>query len=193
MRRDYYTHKIISCNNNTKKLWKVINEIIWKYKHKGTIVSYISIDRVKTYNPHTIASTFGKFYSNLGVSLAGILHSGINDSNFYLHKIPRNLHGMVMQLTTQNEIERLINQLPNKTSHGHDMISNTLLKSFSKGVPFPLAMIFNQSLLEGKFPDTRKIAEVIPLYKGKEKDCLVNYRPISLLMTTSKLLERVVY
>ena len=87
----------------------------------------------------------------------------------------------------------MINQLPNKTSHGHDMISNTLLKSFGKRVLFPLSIIFNQSLCEGKFLDKKKIAEVIPLYKGKEKDCLVNYRPISLLMTMSKLLERVVY
>ena len=38
-----------------------------------------------------------------------------------------------------------------------------------------------------------KIAEFIPLYKGKERDQLINYRPVSLLMTTSKLLERVVY
>ena len=38
-----------------------------------------------------------------------------------------------------------------------------------------------------------KIAEVIPLYKGKEEDLLVNYRPVSLLMTISKVLEKLIY
>ena len=38
-----------------------------------------------------------------------------------------------------------------------------------------------------------KNAEVIPLYKNKEKDLCINYRPISLLMTMSKLLEKIVY
>ena len=38
-----------------------------------------------------------------------------------------------------------------------------------------------------------KIAEIIPLYKGKKWDEVVNYRPISLLMTISKLLEKIIY
>ena len=38
-----------------------------------------------------------------------------------------------------------------------------------------------------------KLTEVIPLYKGKEHDLVINYRPISLLITISKLLEKIVY
>ena len=52
------------------------------------------------------------------------------------------------------------------------------------------SLIFNQSIATGVFPDKMKIAEVIPLYKGKQRDYMINYRPISLLMTISKLLER---
>ena len=38
-----------------------------------------------------------------------------------------------------------------------------------------------------------KTAEVIPLYKGKDMDLMINYRPISLLITLSKLLEKIMY
>ena len=38
-----------------------------------------------------------------------------------------------------------------------------------------------------------KMAEVIPLYKGRELDQVINYRPISLLITISKVLEKIVY
>ena len=38
-----------------------------------------------------------------------------------------------------------------------------------------------------------KLAEVVPLYKGKNPHEECNYRPISLLTTISKILEKVVY
>ena len=45
----------------------------------------------------------------------------------------------------------------------------------------------------GVFPDQMKVAEIIPLYKGKEEDIVINYRPVSLLMTISKVLEKIMY
>ena len=36
-----------------------------------------------------------------------------------------------------------------------------------------------------------KLAEVIPLYKGKNCTMVTNYRPISLLVTLSKVLEKI--
>ena len=57
----------------------------------------------------------------------------------------------------------------------------------------PLAEIFNLSMSEGKFPDQMKCANVVPLYKSKHKDNPINYRPISLLITMSQLLEKLIY
>ena len=45
----------------------------------------------------------------------------------------------------------------------------------------------------GVFPELMKIAEVVPLYKGGDKSQETNYRPISLLTTLSKILEKVMY
>ena len=49
------------------------------------------------------------------------------------------------------------------------------------------------SIAEGIFLRQMKMAEIIPLYKGKELDLVINYHPISLLITISKLLEKIVY
>ena len=38
-----------------------------------------------------------------------------------------------------------------------------------------------------------KVAEIIPLYKGKRRDLVANYRPVSLLMTISKDLGKNIY
>ena len=45
----------------------------------------------------------------------------------------------------------------------------------------------------GIFPDLMKLAEVVPLYKSKSRENETNYRPISLLTTMSKVVEKVVY
>ena len=91
------------------------------------------------------------------------------------------------------ELDTIIKNLPNKASHGYDEVSNIMLKALRTSIVFPLIHIFNQSILEGKFPTRMKLAEVIPLYKGKSMDQMVNYRPISLLITLSKLLEKIIY
>ena len=57
----------------------------------------------------------------------------------------------------------------------------------------PLCQIFNESIAGGEFPSQMKITEVIPLYKGKDLDQVINYRPISLLITISKVLEKIIY
>ena len=67
------------------------------------------------------------------------------------------------------------------------------MKSLNEAVSLPLCRIFNQSIFKGRFPDSMKLAEVVPLYKSKEMDIVLNYRPISLLITTLKVLEKIIY
>jgi hypothetical protein len=54
-------------------------------------------------------------------------------------------------------------------------------------------VITNQILKTGIFPDKLKVAMVIPLYKSGEVNLIDNYRPVSLLASISKVVEKVVY
>ena len=83
--------------------------------------------------------------------------------------------------------------LPTKKSSGHDNISNILLKEIVDSIAHILCTIFNKSLEQGEFPTIMKLADVVPLYKSKEHYLETNYRPISLLTTISKILEKIVY
>ena len=95
--------------------------------------------------------------------------------------------------TTKTEVLKLIRNLPNKRSSGHDNIDNVLLKDIATIISDPLAHLFNESLSSGIFPDIFKLAEVVPLHKNGPRDQITNYRPISLLMTISKILEKIFY
>ena len=76
---------------------------------------------------------------------------------------------------------------------GYDDISNSVLKEIKSAIITPLVIVFNKSLSESHFPTRMKKAEVVPLHKGKDKTIKNNYRPISLLLTLSKLLEKAMY
>ena len=189
----YYKKKIQENTTNTKKLWKVINNIIGKHKHSGSIISYITVDWARKYDPDVIANEFGKFYSQLGSKLASQIKRSAKPTEEYLSKIPRTLQSLALHSTSASEIEKIAMALPSKTSFGYDKISNVMLKSIITAISTPLSIVFNQSISTGKFPQKMKQAEVVPLYKGKDMDLVINYRPISLLITISKLLEKVVY
>ena len=193
LRRDYYRQRCEDYKKNAKKLWGLINNTIKKVKHKGSIIPYITVEGIKHHNPHKIANCFGKFYSKLGSDLANQILPGSTTISTYLNNIPRTLGSIVLAPTTVHEIDVLIRKLPNKSSHGFDNISNIMLKSLRTSITYPLCHIFNTSMIEGSFPNRMKIAEIIPLYKGKAMDKMVNYRPISLLITLSKLLEKIMY
>ena len=180
-KQNYYKTRAVDFFNDSKKLWSLINEVIGKRKSSGLIIPFIMIDSIKTYTPKAIANEFAHFYSNLGQNLATKIQPGTETIQNYLGKIPRNVKSLVLRETSVTEIENLINKLPNKTSCGFDCISNVMLKKLSDSISFPLMMIFNQSITMGKIPNKMKQAKIIPLFKGKEHNHAINYRPISLL------------
>ena len=189
----YYHNKAEMYETNTKKLWQLINATINKTKNSGSIIPNITVNGLKVYSANTIANKFGKFHSNVGANLATKITPSATTMDNYIVRIPRTVDSLFMKRTDCKEIKKTISELQNQTSCGHDQISNNLLKRVSSSISYPLEIIFNQLIAQGVFPNLMKVAEVIPLYKGKDHDEIINYRPISLLITVSKLLEKIVY
>ena len=54
----------------------------------------------------------------------------------------------------------------------------------------PICHLFNLSFKTGFIPTTLKTAKIVPIFKAGETDNFTNYRPISLLSSFSKLLEK---
>ena len=98
-----------------------------------------------------------------------------------------------MTPTVPDEIYKLLKVLKPKKSTGHDNVSTYLLKSIDEQVSTPISILINKSLETGVFPDSLKLAKVIPIYKAKARENLSNYRPISLLPSISKFLEKIVH
>lgn len=53
----------------------------------------------------------------------------------------------------------------------------------------PLIYIFNQSLFEVNFPKKFKLANIMPIFKRRDKQIADNYRPICLTLIVVKMLK----
>lgn len=92
--------------------------------------------------------------------------------------------------TDETEIESIIMSLRLNSSTGCDGISPSVLKS-NKELLIPIIThIFNSCLRSGIFPNAFKKTLLHPIYKSGEKNNIANYRPISILTTLSKVLEK---
>ena len=190
---EYYNVQCERFKHCSKKLWAIIHKVCGKTNDKSTSLNYLTINGIKQYQSQKICNEFADFFSNIGKCYAKNIPESKNSIGSYLNKIPTNNKSLFLNPCDPVEIRKIILSLKNKKSSGHDGISNILLKSLSDVLATPLSIVFNQSPSCGIFPDIMKLAEVIPLHKSGSKHLVDNYRLISLLMTISKILEKVVY
>lgn len=189
-KRDYTMEKLKSFQGNSKQIWGFINELIRGVHDKSSVISELKINGVRVTDHNDICNSFNDHFATVGVKVTSHIDLDSQAHKKYLKN--RVTESLLLSPVTDMEIEKLIDRLPNKTSSGVDHVSNVLLKKLKACVRLPLMILVNQSLMLGEFPDKLKIARVMALHKNGAKDCLDNYRPISLLPVISKVLERAV-
>ena len=79
------------------------------------------------------------------------------------------------------------------TSPGSDAIPPSILIAAATQLALPLSLIFSASVATGSFPSAWKSANITPIYKGGDRGQPLNYRPIALLPSVSKVLEMLVH
>ena len=168
-----------------------MKEIIGKKNCNSQILpKQILVDKIEVNDARSIAEKFNEFYVNVGPNLAKKIPQ--NDINFesYLPKVNATLKESSL---TENELEEAVKFLKKNKASGPDGLDVNVIISVYKIIKRPLLKIFNDSLLLGIFPQTMKITKVLPFYKSGKKNLMGNYRPISVLSSFSKILERIMY
>ena len=100
---------------------------------------------------------------------------------------------MIFRTVDENYILDAINQLKSGKASGPDRVSITIIKDVKDHIAIPLKIVFNDSVMNGVFPDTWKLARVTPIFKSGAKNDGNNYRPISVISIFCRMLERLVH
>ena len=90
-------------------------------------------------------------------------------------------------------VVRILKKLKKNVSSGYDEIPASLIVDGAEEIARPLSFLLNNMFANSIFPEAKKIAKVIPIYKSDERKQITNYRPISILPVLSKVIERVIY
>ncbi len=188
----YWDTKFVEDQNNIKDTWKNIKSLINKNNNTYTPTQF-NTETNKIVDPIEICNEFNKYFVNIGTELNNKIPTSNTTSISFLSKIAKTQDSAFINPTSENEILNIVRQMKNKTSSGIDSITNKLLKTTIWSILTPLTDIFNSSLTTGICPQCLKIAKIIPIFKKGDSTNFNNYRPISLLSTISKVLEKIMY
>ena len=92
---------------------------------------------------------------------------------------------------TKEEVLEKLSNLKNHKSPGIFGTTNKLLKTLKHLLQEPLANLFNDYLRLSHFPSCYKLAKIIMIPKRTNTNKVEEFRPISLLPTTSKVFESI--
>ena len=173
-----------------KKIWGAINQHTNRIKNNTPPIKQIISQGVITEDSAAIANEFNKFFSEVGENLAKKITIKPDEFRKTLphHTAPR----LIFKPIQQKELQKIINKMEPKTSSGHDHISNKILKELYPIIQKPLLHVLNRSIINRHVPESWKYAKVVPLHKKGSTKEAGNYRPISLLPTISKVIEKII-
>lgn len=192
-KKNHFSSQLNLHKNNMKKTWQTLNNILGRNKTDKPPSHFTDDDDNEIKDPVKIATKFNDFFTNIGPSLA----SKIPPPKFsLLDQIKSSnapLNSLFLSPCSSQEVLEITCSLKTSNSCGTDGISSKLLKQIIPEILDVITHIFNNSLSTGIVPSKLKTAKVNPVFKSGDKHKFTNYRPISILPSISKLLEKIVY
>lgn len=178
---------------DSKKTWKCIKTICNLTTENNKNLELLTIAPSKTESLNKINEYFTSVGKNLAIKILDKL--GKTEEQLVSSvKAPYNepINSFFLAPTDPFEIGQIISSLKSSSGPGWDNINNALLKQGKFIFSHTISFLCNLSFSCGLLPDSLKIANVCPIYKAGDPQTPANYRPISLLSSVSKIIEKVV-
>ena len=192
-KENFYIKTFEKHKHNIKETWKIINNLLCNVK--TPFCSSLLIIGQSVQNLSKIINHFNEYFDEYFAGVAKELVSNLpqNLSNIQTSLPPSTTQSIYLSPASPFEIKKLLANLKPKNSSCIDKIPTTILKTAPDNILYALTHVFNLSMLNGKFITNFKTAKVIPIFKKGNRTIVSNYRPISLLPTMSKVLEKIMY
>ena len=169
------------CKDPTsRKFYGYINK---KFKCKSTIPPLLSHDQQLCFSDKEKANIFNHNFQKVFVVDDGKLPASHQLSSFLMDDIE----------ITSYDIKIAISKMKSKLTRSPEGIPSFVLKQISQSILLPLRFIFNSCLREHWVPQQWKNSLIVPIFKKGDKSNPLNYRPISLTSTFSRLFESIIH
>lgn len=195
----YFKEKIQEHRNDSRKLWKSLSQLGYS-KQMKTKDSNITLDlgNTITSDKGVVAAGFNDYFSSVARNLVEKLpgqtgqYGEIHVQKYYSQLGVKSGSFTFESVSVARVLEKLQKLDCNKAT-GLDAIPARFLKDSAEIISPSITHIVNSSIRQGEFPNDLKGARVIPLYKKGSKQDPSNYRPVSILSSLSKIIEKIMY
>ena len=161
-----------------KKLGKLSNNY-WILRAILAPPDTFMINNSECKDAHVISESFNVYFTNIGPTLADKIPQTPKSYDTFMSHPPPSSFGLLP--TSHAEIIQVSSLLKNSSSAGVDDINPSIERSSISLVATLLSWIINSSFNLGLFPDSLKIAKIIPIFKSGVSNLITNYRPISVV------------
>lgn len=96
-------------------------------------------------------------------------------------------------IVSEKDVHSILNSFDCNKMSSPDDIPMIFYVRLRDVLSLPLSIIFNKSLAEGVFPEIWKLSFISPIYKSGRKSDVTNYRPISIICASAKVLEKLIF
>ena len=186
----YYETNLLKYKKNPKKTWQLLKEATGMSSKQETLAE-LDINGKISNDPLEMANHFNEFFTNIGKVISNSVPTSTTNPTSYCN-YPEDVPTLHLGGIGPIHFTDLVKAMPSKNSTDLDGISTFLLKQISYEISVPLAHIFNLSLTRGVFPAQLKTTRIVPINKAGDPTNCDNYRPISLVKTFPKILEKLV-
>lgn len=188
-KKSYHSNIITASKDKSKTVWKLVNEGLGRSKRREEIV--LSHDNEDVSKPSDVAQIFADYFCNItetsiqrrfgaNRSHTCTLSNSVIEKTFFFYP------------TCETEVMAVINRLKNKNSTGCDGISIKVIKKLQDVLAGPLVYVINLIFEKASFPQALKRGLILPVRKKSGRGGVDDYRPITLLNTVSKVIEKVI-
>lgn len=176
-------NKIINCPSNSKSFWSLAKAVGSNFS-QSSFPPLTNSAGSTAVTPKEKAEMFAKLFSS---------NSTLNPpSNHPLPSVPI-VHSRLPKISFHNRtVAKILKNLDTTKASGLDNVPAILLKKCAPELTPILTRLFSLSYDQGIFPDNWKTARIQPIPKKGKKTLVSNYRPIALLPTISKVMEKVI-
>lgn len=194
-RNQQWEKKINSLTTEDRSLWKMVRAL--KSNGRVQIMPAIHDDVSTAITDEEKATIFSQMLENQYTPNPAATDTNeeyiSKEVNNYIETAPIE-NGESPNKVEAEEIAALIKALPTHKAPGKDKVTNNALKHLPQEIHVTIANIANAVMTHQYFPQRWKTAQTVMIHKTeKSKKQASSYRPISLLSSISKLIERTIH
>jgi hypothetical protein len=190
-RSNHFERLFHSLKGRPAKLWGYVNGLCGRSKKKAEVPQKLNVGDEVLVESQAVVDALNDHFATIGQKTTSMLEERgpIGDSLRSLWATGPN--SFSLSTVEVHEMRVAVKGMKADLNGAQDGVPGRIILDFFENLTEPLAVVFNLSVANGRFPMGLKSTSVIPLYKGKgARDEPGNYRPISLVSFISKLFER---